>query len=50
MKPLAVKISLVVAVLAVLALALMPKVIGASIESATIDNLLALGLWRDESE
>lgn len=42
MKPLAVKISLVVAVLAVLALALMPKIIGASIESATIDNLLAL--------
>jgi len=42
MKSLVVKISLVVSVLAVLVLALMPKVIGASIESATIDNLLAL--------
>ncbi len=42
MKSLALRISLVVAVLIVLALALMPKVIGASIESATIDNLLAL--------
>lgn len=42
MKSLALRISLVVAVLAVLALALMPKVIGASIERATIDNLIAL--------
>ena len=42
MKSLAVKISLVVAVLIVLALGLMPKVIGAGIERATIDNLLAL--------
>jgi len=42
MKSLALRISFVVAVLAVLALALMPKVIGASIERATIDNLIAL--------
>lgn len=42
MKSLAVKISLVVAVLSVLALALMPKVIGAGIERATVDNLIAL--------
>jgi hypothetical protein len=42
MKSLAVKIPLAVAVLILLALTLMPKVIGASIERATIDNLLAL--------
>jgi len=42
MKSLPVKISLIVAVLIALALALMPKVIGAGIERATIDNLLAL--------
>lgn len=42
MKPLAAKISLIVTVLIVLALALVPKVIGASIERATIDNLIAL--------
>ncbi len=50
MKSLAVKISLVVAVLAVLVLALMPKVIGASIERATIDNLLALIPPETESQ
>ena len=42
MKSLAVKIPLAVAVLILLALTLMPKVIGAGIERATIDNLLAL--------
>ena len=42
MKSLAVKILLTVAVLILLALTLMPKVIGASIERATIDNMLAL--------
>ena len=42
MKSLAVKILLAVAVLILLALTLMPKVIGASIERATIDNMLAL--------
>jgi len=42
MKSLAVRTSLAVAVLIVLALALVPKVIGANIERATIDNLLAL--------
>jgi len=41
MKSLALKIFLPLAILAVLTLALMPKVIGASIESAIIDNLLA---------
>ena len=50
MKSLAVKISLVVAVLAVLVLSLMPKVIGASIERATIDNLLALIPPETESQ
>jgi hypothetical protein len=42
MKSLAVKILLAVAVLILLALTLMPKVIGAGIERATIDNMLAL--------
>ena len=42
MKSLAVKIPLVVAMLILLALTLMPKVIGAEIERAIIDNLLAL--------
>lgn len=42
MKSLAVKTSLVVAALIVLALAIVPKVIGASIERATIDKLIAL--------
>jgi len=42
MKSLAVKIPLAVAVLILLALTVMPKVIGAGIERATIDNLLAL--------
>ena len=42
MKSLAVKVLLAVAVLILLALTLMPKVIGASIERATIDNMLAL--------
>lgn len=42
MKSLTAKISLVVAVLAILVLALMPKFIGANIEQATIDNLIAL--------
>lgn len=42
MKSLAVKTSLVVAVLIALALVIVPKVIGASIERATIDNLIAL--------
>ena len=42
MKSLVVKILLAVAVLILLALTLMPKVIGASIERATIDNMLAL--------
>jgi hypothetical protein len=42
MKSLAVKIPLAAAVLILLALTLMPKVIGAGIERATIDNLLAL--------
>ena len=42
MKSLAVKIFLALTVLTVLTLALIPKVIGASIERATIDNLLAL--------
>tara|TARA_B110000858_G_scaffold193768_1_gene246904 strand:+ start:3189 stop:4511 length:1323 start_codon:yes stop_codon:yes gene_type:complete len=42
MKSLAVKISLVVAALIALVLALTPKVIGAGIEQATIDRLIAL--------
>lgn len=42
MKSLAVRIPLVIAVLIVLVLALMPKVIGASIERATVDSLIAL--------
>jgi len=42
MKSLAVKIPLVVAMLILLALTLMPKVIGAEIERAIIDNLLTL--------
>ncbi|GJM14107.1 MAG: hypothetical protein DHS20C12_25100 [Pseudohongiella sp.] len=42
MKSLALKLSLAIAVLAVLLLALMPKVIGAGIERATIDTLIAL--------
>lgn len=42
MKSLAVKIPLAVVVLILLVLTLMPKVIGAGIERATIDNLLAL--------
>ena len=42
MKSLAVKIFLALTVLTVLTLALIPKVIGASIERTTIDNLLAL--------
>ena len=42
MKSLAVKVLLAVTVLILLALTLMPKVIGAGIERATIDNMLAL--------
>lgn len=42
MKSLAVKIPLVIAVLIVLVLSLMPKVIGAGIERATVDSLIAL--------
>ena len=42
MKSLAVKILSAVAVLIILVLTLMPKVIGASIERAAIDNILAL--------
>ncbi len=42
MKSLAVKISLVAVLLLALALTLMPKLIGANIEQATIDNLIAL--------
>ena len=42
MKSIAVKIPLVVAMLILLALTLMPKVIGAEIERAIIDNLLTL--------
>jgi uncharacterized protein YdgA (DUF945 family) len=42
MKPLAVKISLAISLLLVIALVLMPKVIGAGIERATIDSLIAL--------
>ena len=42
MKSLAVKISLTVAILAILALALIPKIIGASIESIALDNLSAI--------
>ena len=42
MKSLAVKISLTVAVLVTLALALVPKIIGASIESLVINNLSAI--------
>jgi hypothetical protein len=42
MKSIAVKVPLVVAMLILLALTLMPKVIGAEIERAIIDNLLTL--------
>lgn len=42
MKPLAVKTSLVAVVLIALLLTLMPRIIGAGIERATIDNLIAL--------
>ena len=50
MKSLAVKILLTVALLIFLALTLMPKVIGASIERAAIDNMLALILPEAESQ
>jgi len=42
MKSLAVRISLAASVLIALSLVLMPKLIGANIERATIDNLIAL--------
>ena len=50
MKSLAVKIPLVVAMLILLALTLIPKVIGAEIERAIIDNLLALIPPKAESQ
>ena len=50
MKSIAVKVLLVVAMLILLALTLMPKVIGAEIERAIIDNLLALIPPKAESQ
>ena len=50
MKSLAVNILLTVALLIFLALTLMPKVIGASIERAAIDNILAIILPEAESQ
>ena len=50
MKSIAVKIPLVVAMLILLALTLMPKVIGAEIERAIIDNLLTLIPPKAESQ
>lgn len=50
MNTLAVRISLAAAALIVLALVLMPKVIGANIERATIDNLIALIPPETESQ
>jgi hypothetical protein len=50
MKSLAVKILFAVAVLILLALTLMPKVIGANIERAAIDNMLALIPSEAESQ
>ena len=50
MKSLAVKIPLVAAMLILLALTLMPKVIGAEIERAIIDNLLTLIPPKAESQ
>ena len=50
MKSIAVKVLLVVAMLILLALTLMPKVIGAEIERAIIDNLLTLIPPKAESQ
>ena len=50
MKSIAVKVALVVAMLILLALTLMPKVIGAEIERAIIDNLLTLIPPKAESQ
>ena len=50
MKSIAVKVPLVVAMLILLALTLMPKVIGAEIERAIIDNLLTLIPPKAESQ
>ena len=50
MKSLAVKISLAVTALIVLALAVLPKVIGAGIEQATLDRLIALIPPETESQ